>query len=834
MKRSSSSLILLLMLGVLSSGAKEKDGAPKPETLASRTAGLKKSDGFIPTYWDGKKGVLLFELPARLKDAQFLYFTGFGSGVGSIRLFADRSSVATSAALCRFRQVGSRVLVIQENPSFRAEQGSEALKRSVEKSFPTSVLASLPVEVEEAGTLLVNANPLILRDAADLLSQIRAPTQAVNGRMIRQEGSPAAWRLDEARSVVDPDSSGSFPLNTEIEALLTFTSEAGSNLNQPEAHTLSLSEHHSLVALPEPGFEPREADPRVGFIAQPFQDFSQPFDRPLGRSYIERWRLVKKSRGAQPSEPVKPLVFYLDPAVPEPIRSALRRGALWWGQAFEQAGFKSALRIEDLPEGASPMDIRYPTIQWTNRSGRGWSVGMTEIDPRTGEIIHAVVQLDSHRMRTVGNFWAAMTAPVPTGRGAADAEPGFDAFAAMDRLDPVSDVEQVMLNRLALLTCHEMGHVLGLEHNFIASTFGRGSVMDYFAPRVTLRSDGTPDLSDAYLQGTGSYDRFAIEWGYSEGERGASAPDERRRLDAIVQRGLGQGIVWGSADDPRWNAYDDGPDPVSWLKEVLPLRAALLKGYGPDLLRSGEPVSNLASRFPLIYLFHRYALAAAINVIGGAKVPPSLVGDGQQPVIPWPAGSQREALRLVLRALDPKELDIPPALWKMLAPPEAERPDPERFDSSAGYLFSPHDAARAVSGIVVAGLLDPQRLQRVATLARQTPGMPTPAEIIGALLRSTFEGPGRGEGADLAGVVQTDVAERLMLLAVDAGARPETQAAALAGVREVKRRVAAGQSPLWRRLDHEVQLFLADPQRNLPRLNPSTAPPGPPIGQTSR
>jgi hypothetical protein len=834
--RRSGFLVLLLMLGAFAATAKEKEAAPaaKPETLASRTAGLKKSDGFIPYYWDAKKGVVLFELPARIKDGQFLYFTGFGSGIGSIRLFADRSSIATGAALCRFRQVGSRVLVIQENPEFRAEKGSEALKRSVEKSFPTSVLASLPVEAEESGTLLVNATSLLLRDAADLLSQIRSPTQAVNGRLVRQEGTQASWRLDEARSVFDPESSGSFPLNTEIEALLTFVSEAGAGLNQPDSHTLSLREHHSFVALPEPGFEPREADPRVGFITAPFRDFSQPFDQPLERSYVERWRLTKKNPGAAPSEPVKPLVFYLDPAVPEPIRSALRRGALWWNEAFEQAGFRNALRIENLPEGASPMDIRYPSIQWTNRAGRGWSVGMTEIDPRTGEIMHAVVQLDSHRMRTVGNFWAAMLAPVPAGRGAGDFEPGFDAFAAMDSLDPVADSEQVMLNRLALLTCHEMGHVLGLQHNFIASTFGRGSVMDYFAPRVRLRPDGSAELSDAYMQGAGSYDRFAIEWGYSEGERGASPLDERRRLNGIVRRHLEQGIVWGSGDDPRWNAYDDGPDPVAWLKEVLPVRAALLKRYDARLLRPGEPISDLASRFPLIYMFHRYALAAAINVIGGAQVPPSLAGDGQEPVKPWPADSQREALRLLLQALDPKALDIPPALWKLLAPPEGDRTDAERFDSSAGYLFSAHDAARAVSGIVVSGLLDPQRMQRLATLARQATGMPGPPEIIGSLIRSTFEGPGRSAGDDLAGVVQTDVAERLMLLAADGGARPEIQAAALAGVRDVKRRVAAGQGPLWRRLDHEIGLFLADPQRNLPRLSPSIAPPGPPIGQSSR
>ena len=200
--------------------------------------------------------------------------------------------------------------------------------------------------------------------------------------------------------------------------------------------------------------------------------------------------------------------------------------------------------------------MRYPTIQCTKRSGRGWSVGMTQIDPRTGEIVHAIMQVDSHRMRTMHNYLAAT---VPSGKG--NNEPGLDAFAELDDLDPQTSEEQVMLNRLALLMCHEMGHVLGLEHNFVASTFGRGSVMDYYAPRVKIRADGSADLSDAYMQGTGSYDNYAIEWGYSQGQRDASGGQEQARLNAVVQKALSKSIVWGNGADPRWNAYDDGPDP---------------------------------------------------------------------------------------------------------------------------------------------------------------------------------------------------------------------------------------------------------------------------------
>jgi hypothetical protein len=795
-------------------------------TIIARTAGLQKRDGFLPYYWDEKKGDILFELSPAALTREFIYFTGLATGTGFTRVFADRSSFGNQA-LCRFRRVGANVLVIQENTGFRAENGSAELKHSVESSFPTSVLAALPIEAEQNGTALAKGNPLLVRDAFDLISQLRRPTRAVGGVMVRAEADGPSWKMDETRSVVDLDHTGSFPLNTEFEVLLTFATESESNLNSPDSHALSIREHHSFVALPAPGYEPREQDPRVGFFTLPFQDFSQPYDRPLTRYLISRWRLQKKDPNAPLSEPVAPLVFYLDRAIPEPIRSAARRGALWWNAAFEQAGFKDALRIEDLPPDADPLDIRYPTIQWTNRSGRGWSVGQSHEDPRTGEILHAVVQLDSHRMRTVNNYWEST---IPSGRETA--EPALDTFAALDNLDPQINEEQVMLNRIALLTCHEMGHVLGLEHNFVASTFGRGSVMDYFAPRVRIRTDGSADLSDAYMQGVGSYDRFVIQWGYSQKAVDGTREQEHARLEAIVKGAIAQGIVWGNYDDPRWNAYDDGPDPVNWLKEVLPVRDALLAHYGSQMLRPGEPNSMLASRLPVVYLFHRYALAAAINVVGSAKVPLALAGDGQQPVAIWPAGSQKEALRLILQALSPAKLTVPPELWKALAPVENRDADPERFTSSAGYLFSPQDGARAVAEIVVGGLLDPKRMQRLTVISREDPQSPSPRGVISAMVSAGFSDAAKTPSeTDLAGVVQTEIAERLMILAATPDATPEVQSAALAGVREVQTvvRKSSMANPVQQRLDHEITLFLQNPQQNTPKLKPSGAPPGPPV-----
>ena len=332
------------------------------------------------------------------------------------------------------------------------------------------------------------------------------------------------------------------------------------------------------------------------------------------------------------------------------------------------------------------------------------------------------------------------------------------------------------------------------------------------------------------MQGVGSYDKMAIEWGYSQGTlpaadaSGHDTPAERARLDAIAQKWNHQGVIWGPNDDPRWNAYDDGTDPVTWLKETLPVRDKLLARYSPNLLTKGEPWANLASRFPLIYLFHRYALGAAVNVVGSAKVPPSVKGDGLKPIEVWPAAGQHEALDLLISALRPPHLNaFPPGLWEYLAP--TENRDPERFRSSAGYVFAQEDGVREICAVVVGGLLDPERLQRANVLHQHEPQAPAAIDILHALV-----GAARPEASNdpLQDVVTTEVVERIILLAADERASTDIRGLALNILDGARKVLSESNTSTSRQLQQEIDNFLRDP-KSVPKLRPSGAPPGPPV-----
>ncbi|MGH9813540.1 MAG: DUF5117 domain-containing protein, partial [Candidatus Acidiferrales bacterium] len=561
--------VVVVLAAVLSAtGAMAQEAAKEAPsrsigTIAARTAGLECQPGFVPLCWDAKKGALLVEVSRFGED--FLYVASLASGVGSNDLGLDRGS--TREALVRFERVGPRVLLVERSLQYRAETDNTALAQGVEQQFARSVLAGFAVEAEEGGRVLIDATSFFLDDQLDLRWQLKQARQG-------------AFRVDAGRSAIHLPRTKAFPQNTEVEALVTLaTDEPGPLVGRvtPTWRWLTVHQHHSLVALPEKPMRARRFDPRVGNIPLTFQDYAQPLEGRLTQRRIQRWRLEKATPGAAVSASVKPIVYYLDPGMPEPMRSAVREGALWWNKVFEAAGFRGAYEVRDLPDGADPMDIRYSIIQWGHRADRGWSWGNSVADPRTGEILKAVLFMDSHRMRTDYNLWSGLS-PATDGENECHAGAwGLPDWVA--ELDPKTTGQEFVLARARQLAAHEVGHTLGLAHNFAASTYGRASVMDYPAPLVKLNA-GEVDLSEAYRPGTGEYDEFAIRYAYS-----VFAPaDEEAALQRLVEDGLKKGMLFltdqdarpASASDPRAQLWDNGDDPVLELQKARAVRSALL------------------------------------------------------------------------------------------------------------------------------------------------------------------------------------------------------------------------------------------------------------------
>ncbi|MQF65427.1 DUF5117 domain-containing protein [SAR202 cluster bacterium AC-409-J13_OGT_754m] len=737
--------------------------------------GLEHAEGFISFYWDYKKGRLLLEISEL--DQEFLYLRALATGVGSVDVRTlDRGTIAESA-LVTFRKTGPKVLLVHKNLAFRSTADNPALAQSVQESFAESVLVAFTVEAENEGRLLVDATNFFLRDTTEVASSIK-------------DAELGDFKLDEERSVFYLPHTKAFPRNTEIEVLLTLSGENVSDKLRPllpDGRTLSVRQHHSFVALPEDGFRPRKLDPRVGFGRLSFKDYGANFNETTETQWIRRWRLEKKNPNEPVSEPVQPIVYYLDRGIPEPIRSAMREGALWWNVAFEKAGFKNAFQVRDLPENADPMDVRYSVIQWVHRVERGWSIGSHYDDPRTGEIICGKARMDSHRVRTMHNYWAAMVQPVEDD----NCELGLDPLAELAfTLGTIEDEESLMLRRQALLTAHEVGHTLGFPHNFSASLYDRGSVMEYVTPRIKIETDGTIDFTDAYQYGLGSWDILAVRFAYSPSPLGK----EKEHLEAIAKEGLEKGILFLPESDPRWNTYDDGTDPVSWLRETLATRGALMKRYGPHLLREGQPVSDLDHYFSVIYYFHRFAIEAAAKYIGGMEHTNALFGDGQIPTSIIDSSRQREALNLLLDCLEPENLDISEEVLVHLPPPPFGRS--KNFDASttrAGYAFDQLSAARSLAFLVLDNGLEREKLARVVAFAvRQSEeilvDLPPPVakiqsepltlgEVLDTMISRTWKQPleSQPRHAALRRVVQRAFLDRLLNLATDSQVTPEVK-----------------------------------------------------------
>ena len=778
--------------------------------IAGRTAGLKKIDGFFPLYWEAKTGKLLLEIPAFDKD--FLYLDQLPYGIGSNDLFLDRGQLGPGQVV-HFMRSGNKVLLVRPNLAFRSSSTDPAEQATVKQSFAESVLFGFKVEADDAdGRTLVDASDFFLKDVHGVAEHL---AQVKQGR----------YTLDASRSAILPDSLKNFPKNTEVEAILTFTNDeptANSYVADvtPDPHALTVREHHSLIELPGPGYTARAYNANAGYFPAGYRDYSAPLGAPLDQLFITRHRLQKKDPTAAISDPVEPITYYVDRGAPEPLRSALVEGARWWNEAFEAAGYRNAFRVEVLPEGADPMDIRYNMIQWVHRFTRGWSYGEEISDPRTGEVIKGQVTLGSLRARQDFMIAQSLVDPYLDGTPL----PADNALRAM------------VLARVRQLSAHEVGHTLGLAHNFAASSLGQGtSVMDYPHPLITLDSSGKPDLSHAYAVGIGAWDKVAIAYGYAD-----LPPDQ---LAEGLRKAQEQGLYFITDDDarplgsahPHAHLWDNGPDPAAELDRVLQVRAAALRQFGVNAIPVGSPMSQLADVLVPLYLMHRYQTEAAAKEIGGLDYRYALRGDGQQVTKIVAAGDQRKAMASVLRTLAPETLTLPEPLLKLLPPvPPGYPRTRESFAAFTGLTFDPVAAAESAADLTLALLFDPQRASRLVEYHAREAGNPGLDELLSAVLKATWQAPrASGLAAEVQSVVESETLESLLGLAASNHALPQARAVARFEVMRLKGQLAASSDRQAHRAAALARIaeFERDPAKFVP-APPVTAPPGMPIGET--
>jgi hypothetical protein len=678
------------------------------EVLANTTAQI----GLLPVHVDMKDGRILLSLPAPDRDGisgRFIYATSLKTGLGSALLGLDRASVSSSKLLV-FRRVGKKVVAEIENPRFRAAGAPAPEQAAARESFAYSTLWMGDIAAEApGGRMLVDVASLLTSDTMGI-------AQALNDRGER------GFSMAAGLSVADPGSVRVFPENIEMEARQTFvSSQPGAEVNNiaPLFGNLSFIVRHSLVKLPEPGYQVRRFDPRSGSVAVQVLDYAAPLGTPIVQNLAKRFRLEKIDPKAARSRVKKPIVFYIDRSAPEPIRSALYEGASWWKDAFEAAGFIDAYRVELLPEGVDPLDVRYNVINWVNRATRGWSYGQMIEDPRTGESIKGLVLLGSLRVRQDMLIFESLVGSDKVGTGGPN--------------DPVV----ASLARLRQLSAHEVGHALGLQHNFAGSSQGRQSVMDYPAPRVQL-VNGKPDLSDAYGTGVGGWDRFAIDWLYGA----ASDAEATKKAEAAIASGL----RWVGDSDARppgsaqsWGSlWDDFGDPAAELGRMLAVRRAAVENFGLGALAAGEPVANLRRKFVPIWLLHRYQVEAAVKLIGGVDFSYSLRGDGREAALPVDPGVQRRALDALLATLSPAELTVPDRLLPLLSSGSSGNSDRqydiEIFHTAGGPVFDALAATDAAALVTLRVLLAPERLNRLAEQERAVKGSLGAHELIARLV----------------------------------------------------------------------------------------------------
>lgn len=742
-------LTLLIPVFLITQGqSKEKNSIP---SIEEKTKDFKKYDGYFNFYWDDVTGKIFLEV--NKLDTEILYLPSLPAGLGSNDVGLDRG-IMGDGIVVKFVKAGPKIFLLQPNLDYRAITNHANEKKSVEESFAQSIIWGFPVEAATGNRYLIDATDFLMRDAMQVAGRLSGSKQG-------------NYSIDKTRSAFYLPNTKNFPQNTEIEATITFVNRDGNpgrfvRSVTPSADAITLRMHHSFIQLPDGDFQPRVFDPRSGYFNITYKDYSTPVSEPINKYFICRHRLKKKDPNAAISEPVKPIVYYLDNGTPEPIRSALLEGMRWWNQAFEAAGYKNAFIVKVLPDDADPMDIRYNMLNWVHRSTRGWSYGASITDPRTGEIIKGNVTLGSQRVRQDYLIAQGLLAPF--------SDPKSDDPEKWG--DPSKDkMMKMALARLNQLAAHELGHTLGLQHNYIASTEGRASVMDYPNPVVEINQKGEFDLSNAYDNKIGAWDKVAIAWGYQDFPKGT---DEKSALNKILDDAQKNHIEFLSDQDarpagsvnPLSHLWDNGANPVDELKHIMKVREKAISQFEENNIRPGMPMAMLEDVLVPIYFFHRYQLEAVTKTVGGMYYNYTLRGDGRMTTRPVSKQEQLNALNEIIACIDPKVLLLPEKIVNLIPPrPSGYQFSQELFKKRTGLAFDVLTPAETAVDFPFSFLFNSERLNRMVQYEAENGGLGV-SEMINTLVNNTWKAPRRN---GLEGLIQMQTEQVLLTYLLSSG-----------------------------------------------------------------